>query len=241
MKVSHMVRLTALTTAVIFVLAGCGGAGTTVPQGAMTQSRAHRASGSYGDLLYVVCCSGSANEITMLTYPQGQVVGTIENGVENPFGICADASGNVWVVNVTKVATEYAHDGTAPIASLQVPNSWLAGDCAVDPSTGNLAIINSGGPSGFSIDVWPDAQGNPTIYPTDFYPWSCSYDDKGNLFVDGDNTSNNFVLAELPKASSTFTNLTLDKPWAILGRYDGMASTSPLVLAGRGSGKESIA
>ena len=46
-------------------VAGCGGAGATVPQGAITQSRAHQASGSSGDLLYVTY----GHEVYVLTFP----------------------------------------------------------------------------------------------------------------------------------------------------------------------------
>jgi hypothetical protein len=63
----------ALGVIAALAFAGCGGAGTAVPQGAITQSRAHKASSSSGDLLYMAAPYG----IMMLSYPDLKVVSTI--------------------------------------------------------------------------------------------------------------------------------------------------------------------
>jgi hypothetical protein len=58
-------------------LAGCGGSGRgatgAVPQSVAVQTGPHKASSSYGDLLYVLTNYG----ITLVSYPDLQVVGNI--------------------------------------------------------------------------------------------------------------------------------------------------------------------
>jgi hypothetical protein len=204
MELSHMGRL-ALTTAVIFVLAGCGGAGTTVPQGATTQSRAFKASYK-GDLLYLAGVTPSATEVDILTYPQDQLVGTITLSAA-AHDLCSDTSGNVWVVagilNGESWVYEYAHGGTTPIKTLDVGN-YVATGCSVDPATGNLAVVvYSAG-----VIIFPHGSASGTRYGTGVDSYLCGYDDKGNLFVDG---FSNLQVAELPRGSSQFTVITLDK------------------------------
>lgn len=197
----------AIVLVAVFALAGCGGTGAAVPQGAMTQSRAHRASSSYGDLLYV---SDHANtDILMLTYPQGKQVGTIDPP-DLVWNLCSDSSGNVWVPSEEAVY-EYAHGGTQIVQTLNASGLFMSA-CAVDPTTGNLAVVGEGHYGTPTLAIWANAQGTPTTYTLPFFLWSASYDDSGDLFMDGYNASQPFQFAELPKGSSTFTNITLDQP-----------------------------
>jgi hypothetical protein len=207
----------------VVMLAGCGalplspskGQGDMQPPiaapGATQLSRTHRASGSYGSLLYA---SGN-NEVAILTYPGGETVGNITGVL--PAGICTDASnGNVWIVTQYYkgfYAYEFSHGGTTQNGEVKVPESLMALECAVDPSTHNLAITNwiygDGRPY---IDVWPGGTGNPSAYSPPFSPQSIVYDNEGNLFTTGSTESNSFRFAELPKGGSTFTNIELDRP-----------------------------
>src|SRR5580700_6025837 len=142
MELSRMGRL-GLTTAVIFALAGCGGAGTTVPQGAMAQSRAHKASGSWmlpeakgDDLLYLSAARG----IYVYSYPKGKHVGTLTTPNYAAYE-CADATGDVFITSVEgsqQGVYEYAHGGSQPINFLPLTEARA---CSVDPTTGNLAVI----------------------------------------------------------------------------------------------------
>lgn len=135
------------------------------------------------------------------TYPQGKLVGKI-TGLVAPMGACADSAGNIWVVtNQPPEAIEYAHGGTTPISTLSVPANAYAFGCAVDPTTGNLAVTSNSG-----ISIFPDGQGTPTTYTDWAEPIYCSYDNKGNLFV---NTSDE--LTELPLGSSSFIIMNFSK------------------------------
>jgi hypothetical protein len=194
-------------------LAACSGtgSGTTALPTAMRASATRGEPGARGDLLYVQS-DGSAETVDILSYPQGKPVNEI-SGIGPVWGMCADTSGNVWVVTLDDTVYEFAHGGTSPIAQVTVPNTWLATGCAVDPTTGDLAVINYDGPNGSSVDVWSSYQGSPKVYSTAFFPWAVTYDGSGDLFADGSNnsTSNVFRLAELATGQSGFQAIQLDK------------------------------
>jgi hypothetical protein len=211
---SRMGRL-ALTTAVIFVLAGCGGAGATVPLGATTQSQAHQVSGkswmkpgtsSGSDLLYVADRGGA---VFALTYPQGQLVGELTlPRAQNSGSICSDVNGDIFVPDVDEIV-EYAHGGTEPIATINDDGGYYEPiGCAVDPTTGNLAVTNfKDSSSGGNVAIYAGAQGNPTFYSDSKIPNPifCGYVNQGNLFISGG------PFAELPSGSGNFTNVTPNK------------------------------
>ena len=113
--------------------------------------------------------------------PDGALVGTL-TGFNNPSGICSDVNGNVWITN-SNAATiiEYAHGGTTPIATLN-DSGQTPVDCAVDPTTGNLAAADYIS----NVAVYQSAQGPPTYYSTvgllEDALWA-DYDNAGNLFA----------------------------------------------------------
>ena len=114
---------------------GVGASGVTPETVPSASRRAHQASGSNGELVYVV----TDKAVLMASYPDGQIVGSI------PFyslagNVCSDPrNGNVFIPEGYAIY-EYAHGGTVPIATLSVPNGYDAqGGCSVDPMTGNLA------------------------------------------------------------------------------------------------------
>jgi hypothetical protein len=165
------------------------------------------------NLLYVT--NVPQNSVTVYGLSNHKLVGTL-TGINGPYGICSDTSGNVWVVgwgNDTLV--EYAHAGTKPIRTLSVPNTDLY-DCAVDPTTGNLAVTNWGANNWYQGNVLVFSPGStqPQAYSAEgvWFYYGCSYDDKGDLFVDGwDAYLNGYVtLGELPKNGQA-----LKKIWMI--------------------------
>lgn len=174
------------------------------PQGAM--AAVHSNSGSYGDLLYVT----SVPDLTILSYPQGKVVARISGNYGNST-ICSDPNnGNVFVLNPGNIE-EYTHGGTTPIATLSYPPGYdYIDDCAVDPTTGNLAAA-TGFPGG--VLIWSKAQGNPTWYGDRKFR-SCLdpiYDSSGNLFVNADNVHERFRLAKLRAGNTDFSIIDYPK------------------------------
>jgi hypothetical protein len=152
-------------------------------------------------------------------------MGTL-TGFETPYGLCTDKSGDVWVVNDgASEMVEYAHGGTGSIATLSDPSEYPEG-CAIDPTTGNLAVANfSSNTGGGNVVIYADAKGTPQAYsdPSIVDYRFCGYDANGNLFVDGVNASSAFVLAELPKGSSTFTDIAISQKieWPGGVQWDG--------------------
>ncbi|MFZ0032351.1 MAG: hypothetical protein WAK84_10805 [Candidatus Cybelea sp.] len=203
----------ALVASAVAMSTGCGGTrGQTTVPGLPSYVAASRVS---GDLLYVAHTEKlGANRyrglLSVLTFPQGKPVTTIDlPGL--PTGSCADAFGNLWVVAFhghRHGAYEYAPGGTSPISTIYIPHTGgTTTSCAVDPTTGNLAVLSGfyegGAPS--HIDIWPGGRaGKPISYPIKSSPIACGYDASGNLFVDGYVGSTViFQLFELPKGSDS--------------------------------------
>lgn len=163
-------------------------------------------------LLYV--SDGSSGTIDVYNYrvQAGKLYGQI-TGLSFPYGQCVDGSGNVYVVdNSTAKVYEFAHGATTPIVTATDEYGYPIG-CAVDPTTGNVAVANfngsSSGPGG--IDVFAGGlSGTQTNYAgaSLFRLWPPGYDMRGNLFVQAVDSAGSNELAELPEGSSSFTMLT---------------------------------
>jgi hypothetical protein len=183
--------------------------GAVVPDGGRGLSWMSPAAASQ-DLLYV-----SDNQIvTAYSYPEGKLEGTLK-GFYLATGACVDVAGNVFIINSgTGKIFEYAHGGTKRIATLDSPTRDPVG-CAVDLTTGNLAVGSQGSGSSGTVSIFKKARGKPVIYQdSGFYEFFfCGYDDQGNLFADGliAPGSGHFALAELPRGKSIFTNITVDQ------------------------------
>lgn len=227
MRISRFspVRLGILAVAGVFAGCGAGGPQSTVrgiaalPAGifedAMTGAGEpnHRRSWISRDIKSVhklLFVSDALGVVWVYKMPGLEIKGIL-TGFQAPNGMCSDGKGSVWItMSGFEQIWKLAHDGTV-ISILQDTIGTPIG-CAVDPTTGNLAVSNVGNnsppPIGGSILVYPRATG----VPAEYYCLSClinygfvGYDTRGDLFVDGQNASNAFALAELP-AGSTATD-----------------------------------
>jgi hypothetical protein len=218
----------ALGIGLAMLLTGCGGSQTSM-SGAVPQGVApvvHRAQGAWmkpgtsgQDLIYV---AGGNGNVYAVTY-QGVLVSEFNAPNVSTEGLCSDAQGNVFITsqNTNNVGYiyEYAHGGTQPIATLDDSKYYYPLDCASDPTTGNLAIVDESlGYDKGGVAIYQNAQGSPKRYtdPNITFYYTCGYDDKGNLFIVGQTSSNN-ALDELPAGSSTFTHITLNKNIPLFG------------------------
>ena len=183
-----------------------------------------------------------SGDVNVYSYPGGTLVGTL-TGFNGPQGACVDGAQNIWITNEYAAdIVEYAHGGTAPIATLTDPGAMPL-DCSVDPTTGNVAVTNWAStqpPNQGAVAIYAGASGNPVIYADGrlmYAVYFCSYDDHGNLFVDGTQypyywPAGAFQYAEIPKGSSSFTNITLKPTQKIAwpegihwdGRYVGVGN-----------------
>ncbi|HEY3674611.1 MAG TPA: hypothetical protein VGK84_01335 [Candidatus Tumulicola sp.] len=149
-------------------------------------------------LLYASDEAGS--EVYVFSYATHRRVGLLA-GFSYPSGECVDARGNVWITEQDPgQIVEFAHGGTSPIATLSVPG-FFATACSIDPTTGNLAVLNRSG-----VDVYQNATGTPKQYAgtqNAIFNY-CAYDESGNLFVSGQ-VASSFFLAELKKHAGSLT------------------------------------
>jgi hypothetical protein len=219
MGISSLGRCALSSCVVVALLAGCGGSQSPIgAPGAMPRSSAiatHAERGkswmlsaaSRHDLLYI--SSEDHESVYVYTYPRGRFVGTLTGFIE-PFGECTDPAGDVFITDKnsssgTGTIYEYAHGGTTPIAVLSDPEVALG--CAIDPTTGNLAV------SGGGVAIYQHASGNPTMYDSsEFQFYYCGYDDQGNLYLSGTNGQygDQAQLVRLARGSSDFEQISLN-------------------------------
>jgi hypothetical protein len=195
-----------------FILAGCGQSQLPVaPTGASGPSWM-TPNASTQTLLYVT--DSGANHVNVYSYPSGALAGKL-TGFQSPSGDCSDKAGNVWIVNaLSSNIDEYAHGGTKAISTLKLSSALNLIGCAVDSTSGNLAVTNIGPPGGRgAVWVYTDAKGTPEEYTSSVLenPYFCSYDTEGDLFVDGLDPSGHFVLFELPHGGTALEEIKLNQ------------------------------
>ena len=161
-------------------------------------------------LLYV--SDLGSGDVYIYAYRTGVLKGTL-TGFNRPWGLCTDRAGNVYVTdNATTLIQKYAHGGTKPLATLKDPGD-TPGGCAVNPTTGDVAIAN--------ISTLGSEPGNVAIYRKGHSPRHafkangisyyeyCAYDNASNLFVNGQKDGA-FAFAELSAGSHVFTDIDLN-------------------------------
>lgn len=181
-------------------------------------------------LLYV----GTGQTVNVYSFPQNQLTETL-GGFQRTQGLCSDKAGNVFITDeFAGTITEYAHGATEPTQTLEDPTFAPYG-CAIDPTSGDLAVANSGDAAMSSVAIYRNAKG-PSIVFTDLSIYAfyyCTYDSKGNLFIDGANNENrgSGQLDELPRNSSNLQKVTLNAAFSPGGgvQWDGthLALESP--------------
>ncbi len=225
---SHRIPLVAVALcAALATLSGCTKAtgGALPPSGAAAATHSSWIAPEAKKKLLLYVSSVLSNDVYVYSYADQKLVGTL-TGFEEPYGLCADKTGNVWIVDDGhQQIVEYKHGGASPIATLSDPGEYPEG-CSVDPTTGNLAVTNFYSTSGNgSLSIYAHASGEPTTYsdPSIANFRFCGYDNRGNLFADGANNSSEFAFAELPKGGSGLTNITLQQniEWPGGVQWDG--------------------
>ena len=161
------------TTAAIALLAGCGGPQSGVngaaPHDLVTQQDGSDHAGSRATILYATQETG----VAMFSFPEGKPLGMIS--VAGPWSLCTDYSGNVWAGIYDRYAYEYTHDGYGPIATIDTGGTSPITGCAVDPTTGNVAVVASN----LGVGIYQAGTWKGTSYPTPFDAYRCAYDANG--------------------------------------------------------------
>jgi hypothetical protein len=172
------------------------------------------------DLLYVSLADPNEHVVLVYSYRSQALLGTL-TGFDEPQALCVDASQDLFVTDNTRhQISKFRHGGSKRIKVLVDPVGAPLG-CAVDPSSGDLAIANFTSREGDgNVAIYRRAKGIPKTYVSDAisYYWFPAYDDAGDLFVDGLNEQGTSVaLAELPAGAHRFHTVTLDQEIAYPG------------------------
>ncbi len=192
----------------------------------MTQARAQ-------NLLYV--SDIGTNAVDILSYPAGKLIGSLHD-FGAVAGLCSDKAGDVFVVDEAGPVQMFAHGGSSPIRKLTTTGAPYG--CAVDPTTGNLALTNLSSYGYGAIAVYAKAKGTPKEYydksviDSTFF---CGYDDSGNLFASAWDRSGDPILVTLRKKAGSlgFFKIYEDDPDPSGVQWDGKY----VALGAKGEGK----
>ena len=186
MKTFCRLRLSALGYIYLTaMLAGCGG-----PQPPIGALHTHGSwitpqAKTIKKLLYI--SNDYPGQVLVYNYKTDELVGTI-SGFQNPSGQCVDAKGDVWIADTDSgIISEYAHGGTAVLGSVKAIQPI---GCAISPS-GDLAVSAASTGVSDELEVWKNASGDPIVYANHACTFllTPAYDNRGNLIVEGDNTT----------------------------------------------------
>ncbi|HEY1654834.1 MAG TPA: hypothetical protein VGF86_06970 [Candidatus Tumulicola sp.] len=230
-----------LVLAAATALAGCSGTAAVSPPApaiAVASGKTWMAHGAakQPNLLYV--SNAAAGDVTVYTYADGGgllLVGTL-TGFAKPRGMCTDKKGDVWITDSsTRRVYRYRHGGTKAVGMIREQAASPPYACAVDPTTGNVAVSNQFNglyqPIG-NVKVYAKSERTVTKYGVHhLQPYYVAYDNKGNLFVDAELPFDRRVsLLELPKLGDRFVHLKLSD--GSLAAPGALAWINPTLLVG---------
>jgi len=159
-------------------------------------------------LLYV--SDWDTNDVFIYNYASKAAAGKLA-GLRAPYGQCVDATGHVWIAEAGGFeVAEYAHAAQKPTKRLQTGGYPIG--CAVNRANGDLAVTNFTAKDGAgNVQIWKGAAGHPTTYTsaTLYYLWPPAYDNKGNLFVEGQAKSGAYSIAELVNGGGALRNVSM--------------------------------
>jgi hypothetical protein len=213
-----MVSLTAL-------VAGC--ASYAVPSSApLAQPQNGAVPSLLFPLLYVADLGKS--DVVVESYPHGKHKFTLSSpGSVN--GLCTNFDGNVYVSDGHDgELIEFEYGTTKQLRVLKDPGYYLGG-CAVEIISGDVAVAiqpTNSDPGG--VAIFRHGKGKPHNYTgtSTYFASNCTYDNKGNLYVDGTVPNSGFFVAELPAKKHVFSSIMLDQSIPIGGgiQWDGARS-----------------
>ena len=220
MKTSGLSRYSRIGFVIAATLAGCGvlrPAQDDMPSrigapGAMPQTPAVASRVDWGKswmlpeargrttLLYV----SLDHRVAVYDYDTGKRVGSL-TGLDDPYGGCVDAKGDVYITEYFNGDTvEYAHGGTKVLKTFA--SDGQAWGCSVDGRS-DLAVTDRDTRTGAGqVCVWKSGKSaQSTCYggrPACDMMSPAGYDDKGNLFVPGEDNATGDVCVLLAGATS---------------------------------------
>ena len=208
--------------ATIFVaLAGCGAQQAAFNSAGVPAAGAAGARGTHArtwmradakssDLVYTSDFEGN---VYVYTLPALTFVGELAALGANTVNLCSDAKGHVFVPvqnGGSGEVLEFEHAGTTPIATISDTYEPLS--CAVDPSSGDLALANEEPGYASDIAIYHRLKGTPKFFrDSDIAGYfSLGYDDAGNLFTVGNDSRETRHLLSLPKGAKALTEISVN-------------------------------
>ena len=187
-------------------------------------------------LLYVADLGKS--DVVVETYPQGKYKLTLSSpGSAN--GLCADFDGNVYLSDAHDgELIEFQYASTKQLRVLKDPGYYMGG-CSVDTVNGDVAVTiepTNSDPGGVAIFHGGKGKPHNITGTSTYFASNCTYDNKGNLYVDGSNPNTGFFVAELLHGKHAFSSLTLDQTIAAGGNLQWDSTGNLLAVDDQGVG-----
>ncbi|HEX3370090.1 MAG TPA: hypothetical protein VHS56_10990, partial [Candidatus Cybelea sp.] len=206
---SGLLRSGLCICAILAVAAGCSGSQTQsnalVPgqSGTAAEQLSRLGVGSTmaadlqsSDLLYVA--DSKDGSVRVYSFPEGKPQGRLLD--VGAGALCSGRNGDVVALAGSEIL-KYAHGGTRPISELHNPFGGSQQGCALDPTSGDLAVSGSSAAQS-GVAIFTGAKGAATIYaaPRNGGYASLAYDNDGNLFAQ----TNSGNLVELARNAKRF-------------------------------------
>jgi hypothetical protein len=145
-------------------------------------------------------------DVYMYSMPDVVLKGTL-TGFSGPQGECTDGS-NIFITNTnTSQVFKYSRTGTL-LATLSDSGEYPTG-CSVNRANGDVVvsnIISTSGTSG-NLELYKGGTGSPTpiTNPNQYEYFFPTFDNNGNIYVDGFSNSFTFLLSECTATSSIYS------------------------------------
>jgi hypothetical protein len=175
---------------------------------------AHSSRSMNGDLLYI--SDPGAGGVAVYSYSPSSLnqVGFLRRP-DQPGAACVDIAQHVFVpkseLGHHAGTFEYIHGGAQPLRVVRIAKDTPLA-CAFDPTARDLTITTGTTDGGSSdVAVYHHATGTPTIYVSPDLVWisACTYDDAGNLYVNGVDYYGHPGFNVLAKSASHLVDLTV--------------------------------
>jgi hypothetical protein len=196
---------------------------------------AHHSTSSQQTLIYTK--GGNSKSGVIFTYPGGSQQTYEIYPPTYPAGLCSDSKGDVFLVGTGGEVEDYAFGATSPTAAVLTGQRITDAGCAVDDTTGNLAMAVTT-KKYTNVAVLSKFTPPAKVYTFGGQPWSLTYDNKGNLFVLPELFGK--YLGELKKGANTFTKIPFSSELSFSDpsfvQWDGKYIAITAVHSGRRQG-----
>jgi hypothetical protein len=149
----------------------------------------------------------ATGDIYIFALPKFTLKGTL-TGFSQPQGMCSDTSGNVYVAN-TEATQVIEMSRTGELLKTYADSYGFPVGCAVDPTTGNLAVADISGVSGGGqVLVFPSGSHTPIVLsnPAEYSYYFVGYGPNGALWTSGRDITGAYIVSACgASACSTIT------------------------------------